>query len=343
MPEIDYSLVRVTGHPRDGTMNIHRRCLLGLAGAAAAAPMVGRSAIAFEYPNRPVRVVVAFGPGGPTDIYARLVGQKLSEQLGKQFFIENVAGGGGNIGAAQVARSAPDGHTILFTVSALVTNPAFLGKVPYDPVRDFAPIALPVASAMTLVSNPSFAARTIDDVVAILRAESGKYAYASGGVGTQPQLTFERFRLSLGLDCIHVPFGGAGPAVAAIVAGVTPLGMISLPPCVPQIMEGNIRGLVVTSKARSNRLPAIPTADEAGYPTLDGDQWLGVLAPANTPKEIVALLHRRIADITNLPDVKERLEALDFFGVESTPQEFAERIKSELQSWSELSTKLRPG
>jgi tripartite-type tricarboxylate transporter receptor subunit TctC len=324
-------------------MHIHRRCLLELAGATIAAPMVNRAAFALEYPSRPVRIVVAFGPGGPTDIYARLVGQKLSEQLGKQFYVENVVGGGGNIGAAQVARSVPDGHTILFTVSALVTNPAFLGKAPYDPVKDFAPIALPVASAMVLVSNPSFAAKTVEDVVAIVRANPGKHAYASGGVGTQPHLTFERFRLSLGLDCIHVPFSGAGPAVAAIVAGVTPLGIISLPPCVPQIMEGNIRGLVLTSKARSNRLPDIRTASEAGYPTLDGDQWLGVLAPANTPKEIVALLHHRIVDITNMSDVKERLEALDFFGVESTPQEFAERIKLELLRWSQLSAKLRAG
>jgi tripartite-type tricarboxylate transporter receptor subunit TctC len=324
-------------------MQSHRRRFLKLAGAAVAAPLVDRRALAVDYPSRPVRIVVAFAPGGPTDIYARLVGQKLSEQFGKQFFIENIAGGGGNIGAALVARSAPDGHTILFTVSAFVTNPAYQGKAPYDPIKDFAPIAVPVASAIVLVSHPSFAVKTVDDVVAILKANPGKYAYASGGVGVQPHLTFEKFRLSLGLDCIHVPFSGAGPAVAAIVAGVTPLGISSLPPCVPQVLEGNIRGLVLTSKARSKRLPDIPTAVQAGYPILDGDQWLGVLAPAETPQEITALLHRRIVDITRSPDVKERLDALDFFAVESTPQEFAERIKSELHSWSEVSAKIRPG
>jgi tripartite-type tricarboxylate transporter receptor subunit TctC len=324
-------------------MRSHRRRFLKLAGAAIAAPLVGQRSLALDYPSRPVRIVVAFGPGGPTDIYARLIGQKLSEQLGRQFFIENIAGGGGNIGAAQVARSAPDGHTILFTVSAFVTNPAFQGKAPYDPVKDFAPVAVPVASAIALASHPSFPVRTVDDVVAILKANPGKYAYASGGVGAQPHLMFEKFRLSIGLDCIHVPFTGAGAAVAAMVAGVTPLGINSLPSCVPQIMEGNLRGLAVTSKARSKRLPHIPTADQAGYPVLDGDQWVGVLAPAQTPKEIVELLYRRIVDITQLPDIKERLDALDFFEVASTSQEFAERIKSELSSWSEVSAKIRSG
>jgi tripartite-type tricarboxylate transporter receptor subunit TctC len=324
-------------------MHSHRRRFLQLASAGAAASLLARRSFALDYPSRPVRIVVPFGPGGPTDIYARLVGQKLAEQFGRQFYVENLVGGGGNIGTAQVARSAPDGHTILFTVSAFVTNPAFQGKAPYDPVKDFAPVALPVASAIALVSHPTFPAKTLKDAVALIKANPGTYAYASGGVGAQPHLAFEKFRLSLGLDCVHVPFTGAGPAVAAIVAGVTPIGISSLPPCVPQIMEGNLRGLVLTSKERSKRLPDIPTADQAGYPILDGDQWLGVLVPAETPKEVVALLHRHIVDITVLPDVKERLDALDFFAVESTPGQFAERIKSELHGWSEVSARIRPG
>jgi tripartite-type tricarboxylate transporter receptor subunit TctC len=324
-------------------MRTDRRRILKLAGAAAAAPFVIRRAWALDYPTRPVRLVVAFGPGGPTDVYARLVSQKLTEQLGRQFYVENIVGGGGNTATAQVARAAPDGHTLLLTVSAFVTNPAFQGKAPYDPVKDFAPVSIPVASAITIVSHPSFPVKTLGGLVALLKANPGKYAYASGGVGSQSHLAFERFRLSLGLDMVHVPFTGAGPAVAAVVGNVTPVCISSLPPCVPHLMEGNLRGLVVTSQMRSAKLPDIPTAAEAGYPLLEGDQWVGVLAPAARPPEIVALLHRKLGEITALPDIKERLDALDFIVVESTPETFAAQIRSELQSWSELSAKIRPG
>lgn len=313
-----------------------RRRFLQIAGAAAAASIPCQRASAVDYPTRPVRIIVAFAPGGPTDIFGRIAAQKLSEQLGKQFYVENIAGGGGNIAAAQAARAEPDGHTILFTVSAFVTNPAFLGKAPYDPIKDFAPVAVPVASAITIVVHPSLPVKTLGDLVALVRANPGMYTYASGGAGAQPHLAFERFRLSLGLDIVHVPFGGAGPAVASIVAGHTPIGVSSLPPCVPYIQEGNLRGLVLTSKTRSQKLPDIPTAAEAGYPVLTGDQWLGVLVPAGTPDEIVTLLHDRIVGITALPDVKERLDALDFYEVESTPATFAKRIKVELSAWDKV-------
>jgi tripartite-type tricarboxylate transporter receptor subunit TctC len=313
-----------------------RRRFLQIAGAATATPNALQRASAFDYPTRPVRIIVAFGPGGPTDIFGRIAAQKLSEQLGKQFYVENVGGGGGNIGAAQAARSAPDGYTILFTVSALVTNPAFLGKAPYDPIRDLAPVAVPIASAITIVANPSLGVRTLDELITLIRANPGRYTFASGGAGAQPHLAFEQFRLSLGLDIVHVPFAGAGPAVASIVAGHTPIGVSSLPPCVPHIQEGSLRALVLSSKKRSQKLPDIPTAAEAGYPVFEGDQWVGVLVPAGTPDEIVSLLHRRIVDITTLPDVKERLDALDFYYIQSTPEEFAERIKVELASWRKV-------
>jgi tripartite-type tricarboxylate transporter receptor subunit TctC len=322
-----------------------RRSFLQLAGAAAAAPISLESAQALDYPNRPVRMIVAFAPGGPTDIFGRIAAQKLSERFGKQFYVENIAGGGGNIGAAQAARAAPDGHTILLTVSAFVTNPAFLGKAPYDPIHDFAPVAIPIASAITIVVHPSLGLRTLDDLIALIKAHPGQYTFASGGAGAQPHLAFEQFRLSLGLDMGHVPFGGAGPEVASVVAGHTPIGVSSLPPCVPHIQEGNLRALVLSSKKRSQKLPDIPTAAEAGYPILEGDQWVGVLVPAGTPDEIIRLLHRSIVDITALPDVKERLDALDFYEVQSTPKEFAERIKSELESWRKVveDAHIRPG
>jgi tripartite-type tricarboxylate transporter receptor subunit TctC len=310
-----------------------RRNFLRLVAGAAALPVLPRSALAQAYPSRPVRLIVAFAPGGPTDVFARLIAQKFSADFGKQFYVENVGGGAGNIGTAQAAKAAPDGYTILLNVSAFVTNPAFLGKAPYDPIKDFAPVALPVASAIVVIVHPSVPAKTLAELVALIRANPGKYSYATGGAGAQPHLTFEQFRVSLGLDVVHVPFTGAGPAVAAVVAGQVPIGISSLPPAVPQIQEGSLRGLVLTSKSRSRKLPDIPTAAEAGYPILEGDQWLGVFLPASTPEEIVTLLHRKIVEYVAQPDMKERLEALDFYPVDSTPKEFAERIKVELATW----------
>jgi tripartite-type tricarboxylate transporter receptor subunit TctC len=317
-------------------MKIRRRRFLELAGAVATAPLMLGRASGLDYPTRPVRIVVAFAPGGPTDIFGRIVAQKLSERLGRQFYVENVGGAGGNIGAAQVARAAPDGHTILFTVSAFVTNPAFLGKAPYDPVKDFRPVAVPLASAIAIIVHPSVPARTLEELVSLVAANPGKYTYASGGAGAQPHLAFERFRLSLGLDIVHVPFAGAGPAVAAVIAGHTPIGVSSLPPCVPYLMDGGLRALVLSSRRRSERLPDIPTAAEAGYPVFAGDQWLGILLPAGTPDEIVDLLHRSIVEITREPEVKEHLAALDFYDIDSTSQQFAERIKVEYQRWREV-------
>jgi tripartite-type tricarboxylate transporter receptor subunit TctC len=323
----------------------NRRRLLQLAGAAAATSMSSKSTLALDYPNRPVRIIVPFVPGGTSDIFGRIAAQQLSELFGKQFYVENVGGGGGNIGVAQAARAAPDGYTILFTPSSLVTNPAFQGKVSYDPVKDFAPVSAPVASAFTVVVHPSLSVRTLDDLITFIKNNPGRYSYASGGAGAQPHLTFERFRLSLGLDIVHVSFGGGGPAIASVVAGHIPICAISLPNCVPQIQEGRLRALMVSSRKRSQKLPDIPTAEEAGYAVLTGDQWQGVLAPAGTPREIIALLHRSLAGITTLPNVRERLGALDFYELQSTPDEFAERIKGELQSWRKVVEEghLRPG
>jgi tripartite-type tricarboxylate transporter receptor subunit TctC len=317
-------------------MKLARRTFLHLTAGAAVVPAITRIARAQVYPSRPVRMIIPFAPGGPTDVFARLIAQQFSAEFGKQFYVENIVGGAGNIGTAQAARAAPDGYTILVSVSAFVTNPAFLSKAPYDPIKDFAPVALPVASAIALVVHPSVPAKTLAALVALIRANPGKYSYASGGAGAQPHLAFEQFRVSLGLDVVHVPFTGAGPAVAAVVAGQVPIGISSLPPAVPQIKEGSLRALGLTSKSRSRKLPDIPTASEAGYPILEGDQWLGVFLPASTPEEIIVILHRRIVEFVAQPDMKERLESLDFYPVESTPREFAERIKVEFETWRQV-------
>jgi tripartite-type tricarboxylate transporter receptor subunit TctC len=317
-------------------MKLPRRQFLYLAAGAAALPTLPRIATAQIYPTRPVRMIVPFAPGGPTDVFARLIAQKFSEQLGKQFYVENIVGGAGNVGTAQAARAAPDGYSILVNVSAFVTNPAFVGNAPYDPIKDFAPVALPVASAIALVVHPSVPAKTVMDLVALIKANPGTYSYATGGAGAQPHLAFEQFRLSLGLNIVHLPFNGAGPAVAAVVAGHVPIGISSLPPAVQLIKDGSLRALALTSKARSQKLPDIPTVVEAGFPILEGDQWLGAFVPAATPKEIIATLNRKIVECVAQTDMQERLEALDFYPVESTPEEFAERIKIELETWRKL-------
>ena len=323
-------------------MKLPRRRFLHLAAAAAVLPTLPQIAKAQTlpapalsapaWPTRPVRIIVPFGPGGPTDIFGRLIAQKLSEQSGKQFYVENILGGAGNVGTGQAARAAPDGHTILLNVSAFVTNPAFT-KAPYDPVGDFAPVSVPVASAIAILVHPSVPARTMADLVALIRANPGKYSYATGGAGAQPHLAFEQFRVSLGLDIVHIPFNGAGPAVAALVAGHVMIGISSLPPAMEQIRERNLRALALTSKTRSHKLPDIPTVAEAGYPVLEGDQWLGVFVPVGTPREIISTLHRKIDEFVAQQDMKAHLEALDFYPVESTPEAFAERIKSELATW----------
>jgi tripartite-type tricarboxylate transporter receptor subunit TctC len=317
-------------------MGLPRRRFLQLASAAAALPTLAQSARAQAYPTRPVRLIVGFAPGGPTDVFARVIAQKLGENLGRQFYVDNITGGTGNIATGQAAKAAPDGYTVLFAFSSYVVNPTLFDRVPYDPYKDFEPVTLAVSSTTVLSINPSVPARTVEDLVALIRAGSGKYSFATGGTGSQTHLAGEQFRLSLGLDLVHVPFNGGGPAIAAVVAGHTPIGFNALTPAVPQIKEGKLRALAVTSKTRSQILPDVPTMTEAGYPDIAGDSWVGVLVPAGTPKEIVALLHREIAKIIALPDMKERLATLGFEPVVSTPAEFASQIRLEIETWAKV-------
>jgi tripartite-type tricarboxylate transporter receptor subunit TctC len=317
-------------------MKLSRRRFLHLATGAAALPVRSRVAWAQSYPARPVRVVVPFAPGGPTDIFARLIVQKLSEQFGKQFYIENVAGASGSIGTAQVAKAAPDGHTILFNVNSFAINPIFYDKVPYDPFRDFEPVTLAATNHVVLVVNPSVQARTVAELVALMKAGSAKFTFGSGGTGSVTHLVGAQFGLSLGLDVVHVPYNGAGPAIAAVVAGHIPMAFSSTPPAIPQISEGRLRALAVTGKTRSPSLPDVPTMAEAGYPEAKGDQWVGVLAPARTPKDIVAALNREIAKALASPDIKERFAVLGFVPVGSSPEEFSALIKNDMETWGKV-------
>jgi tripartite-type tricarboxylate transporter receptor subunit TctC len=317
-------------------MKLQRRRFLHLAAGAAAVPAMSRIASAQTYPMRPVRLIVAFAPGGVTDTFARLMAQKLGEHLGQQFFVENITGATGNIGTGQAARAAPDGYTLLFAFSSYVVNPTLFNKVPYDPYKDFEPVTLAVSSTTVLTVHPSVPAKSVKDLVALIRANAGKYSYSSAGAGTQAHLAGEQFRLSLGLDLVHVPYNGGGPAIAAVVAGHTPIGFSSPAASIPQIKEGNVRALAITRKTRSKILPDVPTMTEAGYPEIEGDSWVGVLVPAGTPKDIISLLNREVVKIIALPDMKARLEELGYDPVASTPGEFAIRIKVEIEAWAKV-------
>ena len=265
-----------------------------------------------NYPTRPVRVVVGFPAGGPTDAIARIVAQKLTDNLGQQFFVENIGGAGGNTAAGQVARVTPDGYTIMAISTGFVVNPSLYAKVPYDPIKDFAPVTLVAASPNIVVVNPQVPAKTLPELVQLIRDNPGKYSFAGPGVGSTPHLGGELFRLAFKLDLVHVPFTGAGPAVQATVGGHTPIAFTALPSSLSAVQGGQLRALGVASAERAAGLPDVPTYAEQGVKDQDADTLTGIVAPAGTPKEIVDLLYREIAKIVAQPDVKERLTRARF-------------------------------
>ena len=297
----------------------------------------GIGAVAAQgYPNRPVRIVVGFTAGGPTDAIARIVAQRLSDSLGQQFVVENMAGAGGNTAAGQVARTTPDGYTIMAISTGFVVNPSLYAKVPYDPIKDFAPISLVAASPNIVVVNPSVPAKTLSELVQLIRDNPGKYSFAGPGVGSTPHLGGELFRLAFGLDLVHVPFAGAGPAVQATVGGHTPIAFTALPSSLSAIQAGQLRALGIAAPKRSASMPDVPTFAEQGIKDQDAETLTGIVAPAGTPKEIVDLLYREIAKAVAQPEVRDRLTTLGFDPVANTPDEFGARIKLEIDKWGKV-------
>jgi tripartite-type tricarboxylate transporter receptor subunit TctC len=294
------------------------------------------SALAQSYPNRPVKMIVPFAAAGPTDVIARLIAQKLTDSLGKTFYVENHPGAGGNIGMGMAAGAPADGYTILVVSSSFVVNPSLYAKIPYDPHNSFIPITVVGVSPNVLTVHPSIPAKSVRELVDLIKANPGKYNFASPGVGTTPHLSGELFRLSTGIDLVHVPFNGAGPAIGSAVGGHTPIAFTALPPAAPQIKAGNLRALAVTSAKRSPALPEVPTMAEAGFSGQEADTLQGILVPAGTPKEIVDLLFREIIKAVALPDVKERFAALGFEVVANSGDEFAAQITAEIAKWGKV-------
>ena len=315
-------------------MKLVRRQVVTLAAFGIASLVT--PARAQSYPTRPVRVIVPFAPGGPTDVFGRLMAQKLSDQLGAQFYVENVGGAGGNIGMGQGARAAPDGYTLIVVPPNIVVNPELFEKVPYDPYRDFAPVTLAVTTPDVLSVHPSLPVRTVKDLVDLVKSSPGKYSFASPGTGTPGHLVGEDFRLSLGLDLVHVPFNSAGLAIGSTIAGHTLIAFTTPPPVVPQVKDGKLRALAVASKRRVSALADVPTMAEAGYPGIEGEAWFAVIVPAGTSKDIINLLHREIVRLIMLPDIKEKLAALGFDPVGTTPEECASLFKSEIEKWGKV-------
>jgi len=317
-------------------MKLSRRRFLRVGTNAAVLTLLSRGARAEGYPVRPVRIIVPFAPGGQTDVTGRILAQELSEYFGTQFYVENMPGAGGTIGVGRAAQAAHDGYTALVTDISYIINASLYAKVPYDRDKDFEPVALAVTTTQVLVVTPSLPVQTVKHLVDLIKRNPSAYDYASAGVGTPGHMVGELFRLSAGLDLVHVPFNGAGPAVISTVGGHTPIAFGSPASTVAQIKDGKLRALAVASGTRVPALPDIPTMAEAGFPDIEIDVWIGVFVPAGTPGEIVALLNRTIVAVVARPNVRERLA---MFGFEPSTITFAEtpgRIRADSAKWAKV-------
>ena len=295
---------------------------------------------AATYPDRPVRLVVPVAPGGAVDVVGRIVGQKLSTLLGQNFVIDNRAGANYIIGTELVARSVPDGYTLLVTAGAHTINPAVYRKLPYDTLRDFAPIShIANSGGLVIVVHPSFAARSLQELIDMARASPGKIIYGSAGFGNLTHLAGELFQVMAGIKLTHVPYKSAGPAVNDLLGGQIPLMFGPSPVVVSMVQAGRLRPLAYTGLKRSAQLPDVPTVDELGIKGYEATGWYGLYGPRGTPKAIVDNLSTAVRQFVQMPDTRERFAALNLEPVGSSPEEFAQFLKRDLQKYAEIAKK----
>ena len=306
----------------------------------AGALLLGMAALqvmAQSYPAKPVKTIVPFPAGGTTDILGRIVAQKLSERLGQQFIIDNRGGAGGNIGADIVAKSAPDGYTLLVgTVGTNAINASLYAKMPYDTAKDFVPIGLIAAVPNVLVVHPAVPARSVKELIDLLKSKPGEINFASSGNGTSIHLSGELFKTMAGVNMNHIPYKGSAPALTDLIGGQVQLMFDNLPSSMPHIKAGRLRALAVTSLKRSAALPDVPTIAESALPGFDASSWFALFAPAGTPKEIVAKLNSELNAILQLPDVREKFAAQGAEPTEFNPEQFAAFTHAELTKWARV-------
>ncbi len=292
-----------------------------------------------DYPARPVRLIVPFAAGGAADLIGRVIGQKLTEALGVQVVIDNRGGAGGNIGAELAAKAAPDGYTLLMgNAPTLAINASLFRRLPYDPVRDFAPISLVAAVPLIVLAHPAAPFNSVPELIAAARASPGTLSYASGGNGSTTHLSMELLKSTTGIDLVHVPFNGSAPAIVALTNGEVPVMIDLIPSSLAQVQAGRLKALAITTAARSALMPDLPTVAEDGVPGYDVASWFGVVAPAGTPPAIVARLNRDIVRALAEPESRARLAALGADPLDSTSEAFAAFIRDELAKWAAVVT-----
>jgi tripartite-type tricarboxylate transporter receptor subunit TctC len=305
--------------------------------AFALAALAISAAHAEVYPAKPIRMIVAYPPGGGTDIVGRTIAQKLGETLGQSVVVENRGGASGNIGTEIAARAAPDGYTVLMgNVAPNAINVSLFKNLPFDPVADFAPVSLVASTPNILVVHPSTPARTVKEVVALARSRPGTLNFASAGVGSSSHLAGELFRILAGADIVHVPYKGAGPAMVDVLSGQVQLYFATMPAAMPHVKSGKLVPIAVTSLKRSQALPDVPTIAESGVPGYEASTWYGLLAPAGTPKDIVATLSAAAVRALTSPDLKERFKTLGAEPVGNTPEQFRKLIETEHRTWTKV-------
>jgi tripartite-type tricarboxylate transporter receptor subunit TctC len=308
-------------------MNRISRCVTAAFILVAAAASV--SVHAQSYPSKPVRLILPFPPGGPTDIVGRLTGQKLSEQIGQSVIADSRPGASGNIGLELASKSPPDGYTIVLSSPVISLSPHLYTKLNYDPMKDLAPIALVGAVRNVLVVHPSVPAQTMKDLVQLARKNPGKLNYGSGGIGTTTHLAPELLKNLEKLDIVHVPYKGSGLALIGVVSGQVDLEILAVPAALPQIEAGRVRALAVLAPQRSAQLPKVPTAKESGYENFEISVWYGILAPAATPRDIINRLNAELNKVVSAPDMKERMVANGVDPLGGSPEQFRDFIRSE--------------